>query len=79
MDANYNDVQEWKYKDLVDVFGADPAKSKTYQIRTKREAENLFQDGDFASASRLQVSHSGSFYEKSYLTITVCGAIHAFR
>ena len=55
MDASYNDVQEWHYKDLVGVFGADPLKSKTYQVKTKQEAENLFQDREFASASCLKV------------------------
>lgn len=56
MDANYNDIQQWKFKDLVNVFGADPKKSKTYQIKTKQEAEDLFKDGNFSSAPYLQVS-----------------------
>ena len=55
MDAAYNDVQEWKYKDLVSVFGADPEKSKTYQVKTKQEAENLFKDKNFSSAHYLHV------------------------
>ena len=56
MDASYNDIQEWKYKDLVSAFGADPKKSKTYQVKTKQEAENLFKDENFSSAPHLQVS-----------------------
>ena len=56
MDASYNDVQEWKYKDLVGVFGADPKKSKTYQVKTKQEAEDLFKDEKFSSAPYLQAS-----------------------
>lgn len=56
MDASYNDIQEWKYKDLVSVFGADPKKSKTYQVKTKQEAENLFKDENFSSAPYLQAS-----------------------
>lgn len=55
MDATYNDIQQWKYKDLVSVFGADPKKSKTYQVKTKQEAEDLFNDKDFSSAPYLQV------------------------
>ena len=55
MDAAYNDVQEWKYKDLVSAFGADPKKSKTYQVKTKQEADNLFKDKNFSSAPYLQV------------------------
>ncbi|MCJ1457918.1 Pyruvate decarboxylase 1 [Mycoblastus sanguinarius] len=54
MDAIYNDVQEWKYKDLVSAFGADPKKSKTYQVKTKQEAEDLFRNNDFSSAPHLQ-------------------------
>ena len=56
MNASYNDIQEWKYKDLVDVFGADPNKSKTYQVKTKQEAEDLFNDKKFCAAPYLQVS-----------------------
>lgn len=56
MDASYNDIQQWKFKELVSVFGADPEKSKTYQVKTKQEAENLFKDETFSSAPYLQVS-----------------------
>lgn len=55
MDATYNDIGQWKFKDLVNVFGADPKKSKTFQVRTKQEAEELFKDKDFCSAPYLQV------------------------
>lgn len=55
MDATYNDVQAWKYKDLVPVFGGDAVKAKTYQVKTKEEAEKLFNDEGFAAASHLQV------------------------
>ena len=56
MDAEYNDIQEWKYKDLLDVFGADPKKSKSYQVRTKQETHDLFNDENFSSAPHIQVS-----------------------
>lgn len=55
MHASYNDIQQWHYKDLVAAFGADPKNSKTFQIKTKQEAENLFNDKDFSSAPYLQV------------------------
>lgn len=55
MDADYNDIQQWKFKDLVSVFGADPMKSKTYQVKTKQEAEDLFRNENFSSAPYLQV------------------------
>lgn len=56
MDASYNDIQQWKYKDLVAVFGANPKKSKTFQVKTKQEAEDLFNDKTFSSTPFLQVS-----------------------
>lgn len=54
MEASYNDIQQWKYKDLVAAFGADPNKYKTYQVKTKKEANELFNDERFASAPYLQ-------------------------
>ena len=55
MDAGYNDVQEWKYKDVIALFGADPKKSKTFQVKTKQEAHDLFNDEEFSSAPYIQV------------------------
>ncbi|KAF2087183.1 pyruvate decarboxylase [Saccharata proteae CBS 121410] len=48
MDAAYNDVQEWKYKDLVAAFGAPEGSAKTYQVRTKEEVGKLFADKGFS-------------------------------
>lgn len=56
MDAEYNDIQQWKYKDLLAVFGADPQKSKTFQVKTKKEVHDLFNDKKFSSAPYIQVS-----------------------
>ena len=55
MDAAYNDIQPWKFKDLLDVFGADPDNSKTFQIRTKSELNQLLSDEEFAAAKYIQV------------------------
>lgn len=55
MDAEYNDIQQWRYKDLLAVFGADPKKSKTFQVRTKQEVHDLFNDKEFSSAPYIQV------------------------
>lgn len=55
MDASYNDIQPWKNKDILHVFGADPKKSKTFKVQTKQEAEDLFNDKEFCSAPFLQV------------------------
>ncbi|KAI9797943.1 MAG: hypothetical protein M1825_005666 [Sarcosagium campestre] len=56
MDAVYNDIQRWKNKDLLAVFGADPAKSRTYQVRTKKELHALFEDKEFSDANYIQVA-----------------------
>lgn len=56
MDAEYNDIQQWKFKDLISVFGADPKRSKTYQVKTKQEADDLLKNENFSSAPYLQVS-----------------------
>lgn len=56
MDESYNDIQTWRFKDLVAAFGADPEKSRTFQIKTKQEAHDLFNDKEFSSAPYLQVS-----------------------
>ncbi|KAI9799181.1 MAG: Pyruvate decarboxylase 1 [Piccolia ochrophora] len=54
MNAEYNDIQRWHNKDLLAVFGADPAKSKTYQIRSKEELQKLFADEEFSAAKYIQ-------------------------
>lgn len=54
MEASYNDIQQWKYKDLVAVFGADPKRYKTYQVKTKKQADELFNDEGFSAAPYLQ-------------------------
>ncbi|KAL8940304.1 MAG: hypothetical protein Q9211_002348 [Gyalolechia sp. 1 TL-2023] len=54
MDAAYNDISEWKYKDLIPAFGGTPHNSKTYQVKNKQEAEDLFTDKTFAQAEVLQ-------------------------
>ncbi len=55
MDASYNDIQPWKFKDLLAVFGADPKKSKSFQVRTKQELHDLFNDKEFSTAPYIQV------------------------
>jgi len=46
---SYNDVQEWKYKDIPRVFGAEEGSVLTYRVETKEEVEKLFQDEEFSS------------------------------
>ncbi|KAI0597135.1 pyruvate decarboxylase [Biscogniauxia sp. FL1348] len=47
MDAEYNDIVEWKYKDLVDVFGGTEETVRKYVVKTKAELEALLADADF--------------------------------
>ncbi|KAL8852778.1 MAG: hypothetical protein Q9221_002408 [Calogaya cf. arnoldii] len=53
-EAAYNDIQPWKYTDLIATFGGTPKNSQTYQVKTKQEAEDLFNDKEFAKAGKLQ-------------------------
>ncbi|KAF2257498.1 pyruvate decarboxylase [Lojkania enalia] len=46
---SYNDVQEWKYKELPFAFGAEKGSVLTYRVETKKQVEELFWDQEFAS------------------------------
>ena len=45
----YNDVPEWKYKELPRVFGAEEGTVLTYRVSTKDEVEKLFENDEFSS------------------------------
>ncbi|KAF2641627.1 pyruvate decarboxylase [Massarina eburnea CBS 473.64] len=49
MEDEYNDVQEWRYKDLPAAFGAKEGEVLTYRVETKDEVEKLFKDEEFVS------------------------------
>ncbi|UPK90058.1 hypothetical protein LCI18_000993 [Fusarium solani-melongenae] len=53
MNAGYNDINEWKYKELVRVFGGEKT-CKTFTIKTKDELNNLLVDEEFKAADCLQ-------------------------
>ena len=55
MEASYNDIQEWKFKDLLAVFGAKEGTTRTYQIKTKAQVNELFANQEFNSADVLQL------------------------
>lgn len=55
MDAEYNDIAQWDFKDLPRVFGAQPGKAKPYQVKTKSQINQLLEDKSFASADVLQL------------------------
>jgi pyruvate decarboxylase len=54
MDAAYNDIQPWAFKDLVQVFGAKEGQYKTFQIKTKDQVNELLRDTQFNAAEYLQ-------------------------
>ncbi|RAK71126.1 alpha-keto acid decarboxylase family protein [Aspergillus fijiensis CBS 313.89] len=51
---SYNDIQEWKYRQLLEVFGAEQGSYQTYQIRTKEELAALLQDSAFNNGRMLR-------------------------
>jgi pyruvate decarboxylase len=55
MDAEYNDIQPWRHTKLLEAFGASPDESASYQVRTKKELDALFNDEKFASAPHIQL------------------------
>lgn len=54
-DAVYNDIQPWKFSDLVPAFGAKPNAFKTYSAKTEKELTDLFADKSFSEAKVLQL------------------------
>ena len=54
-EAKYNDIHEWKYTKLLDVFNANPKKSKAYQVHTKTEMGKLLKDKSFATGKSIEL------------------------
>jgi len=54
MDAVYNDIASWSFKDIVNVFGGAEKNAKTFQIRTKDQVNELLEDKHFNAAESLQ-------------------------
>jgi pyruvate decarboxylase len=54
MDAVYNDIAPWSFKELVHVFGGVQKNAKTYQVKTKDQVNELFEDKGFNAAECLQ-------------------------
>jgi pyruvate decarboxylase len=55
MEACYNDIQNWRYKDLVPAFGAEAGSYKTFQVKTKDEVDRLLRDEGFSKAPYIQL------------------------
>ena len=47
MDAEYNDVPLWQYKELVTVFGGTDATARKYSVKTRNELDKLMKDAEF--------------------------------
>ena len=54
MDADYNDISAWKFKDLVTVFGGTEEKTAKFQVKSVAELDHLLAEKDFIAAKRLQ-------------------------
>lgn len=53
MNAEYNDIVNWDYKGLVDIFGGSQ-RARKFAVKTKDELNRLLTDGDFNKAETLQ-------------------------
>ena len=55
MDAEYNDIVPWKFKDLVTVFGGTDKTTRKLQAKTRAELEKLLTEDEFNRADKLQL------------------------
>ncbi|GKT48416.1 pyruvate dehydrogenase complex protein X component, mitochondrial [Colletotrichum spaethianum] len=54
MEAEYNDIVQWEYKELATVFGGTDKTAKKFVVKTKDELEKLLTDKDFNNPTTLQ-------------------------
>ncbi|KAF1808484.1 pyruvate decarboxylase-like protein [Eremomyces bilateralis CBS 781.70] len=54
MEADYNDVQPWRYTQIPHVFGAKEGQAKSYSVSTKDELEKLLGDEQFNTGKFLR-------------------------
>ncbi|KAI1411554.1 pyruvate decarboxylase [Hypoxylon sp. FL1857] len=54
MNEAYNDIAEWRYKDLPAVFGGTEDTAKSYVVKTRGELEELLGDKDFSDRKGLR-------------------------
>lgn len=55
MDADYNDIAGWKYKEIPRAVGARDGDVTVHDVRTKQELEVLLLNREFSEASNVQV------------------------
>lgn len=53
-EADYNDIQPWKHRNLLDTFGGEKDQFRTYSVATKSELSDLCKNEEFSSANVLQ-------------------------
>jgi len=54
MDAEYNDVVNWKYTRIPAALGATDEQFETFQVTTKDELDKLLTDQEFNQSNKLQ-------------------------
>jgi len=54
MEAGYNDIAPWQFKELPTVFGAKADRVRKFSVKTKDDLEKLLGDADFNSSAGLQ-------------------------
>lgn len=54
MDADYNDIQEWKFKDIPTVFGGSDEQVNKFVIKTKDELNKLLMNKEFNDSKCFQ-------------------------
>ncbi|KAL0939444.1 pyruvate decarboxylase [Colletotrichum truncatum] len=54
MEAEYNDIVQWQYKEVVTVFGGSEETAKKFVVKTKDELEKLLTDEEFNNPTALQ-------------------------
>jgi len=54
MEAEYNDIAAWDFKELVTVFGGTDETSRKIQVKTRNELDQLLKDDGFNNAKGVQ-------------------------
>ena len=49
-----NDIQPWRFKDQAQAFGAKDGQYKTFQMKTKAQVHDLFENKELNAVESLQ-------------------------
>jgi len=69
MDANYNDIPDWRYSEVPLAFGGNEKTVKTYSVNTKAELEALLADKTFQSGKGVHLVDMRMLKEDAPLTL----------